>query len=213
MKNAKSKAYESAYLSLLGYSNALKRIVSLIPFNAERFAQRATGILSRETTSKQEDGKIYYRFLDCLNHQGFSTLWDTVNKLSNKVYVIESQYSLASTFFKKLEEDELALKSGIERENYEKENEAKEEKSYLEGANTELKVLRPEAISEVSVIADHLLRGCTVVLNLELLDIATITRMLDFLRGVAYTIDGEIKHVSKSTYIITANGIDINYKA
>ena len=37
--------------------------------------------------------------------------------------------------------------------------------------------------------------------------------MLDFLRGVSYTIDGEIKHVSKSTYIITAKGIDITDKA
>ena len=115
--------------------------------------------------------------------------------------------------FKKFEEDEVALKSGIEHEDYLGEKETKGEKSYLEGGNIELKVLRPEAIGEVSVIADHLLRGCTVVLNLELLDIATITRMLDFLRGVAYTIDGEIKHVSKSTYIITANGIDINDKA
>ena len=56
------------------------------------------------------------------------------------------------------------------------------------------------------------MRGCTVVLNLELLEMETITRMLDFLRGVAYTIDGEISHVSKATYIITANGIDISDK-
>ncbi len=117
--------------------------------------------------------------------------------------------------FKKLEEDELDLKTGVEHDSYNAEEESFPEpkKSYLEGGNIELKVLRPEAIAEVSVIADHLLRGCTVVLNLELLDNQTITRMLDFLRGVAYTIDGEISHVSKATYIITANGIDISDKA
>ncbi len=117
--------------------------------------------------------------------------------------------------FKKLEEDTLELKSGIEHPVYDEEEEAAEpavkpKNSYLEGGNIELKVIRPESIGEVSDIADHLLRGCTVVLNLELLDKETITRMLDFLRGVAYTIDGEISHVSKSTYIITANGIDIS---
>ena len=85
-------------------------------------------------------------------------------------------------------------------------------KSSIEGNNIELKVIKPESINEVSTIADHLLDGCTVVLNLELLDIKQITRMLDFLRGVSYTIDGEIKHVSKSTYIITAKGIDITDK-
>jgi cell division inhibitor SepF len=117
--------------------------------------------------------------------------------------------------FKKLEEDEIDLKSGVEHPVYEDEEEPKipeekKSKSFLEGGNIELKVVRPESISEVSTIADHLLRGCTVVLNLELLDKETITRMLDFLRGVAYTIDGEISHVSKATYIITANGIDIS---
>lgn len=116
--------------------------------------------------------------------------------------------------FKKLEEDELELKNGVEHPDFETEERDYEEpkKSYLEGGNIELKVLRPESIAEVSTIADHLLRGCTVVLNLELLEMETITRMLDFLRGVAYTIDGEISHVSKATYIITANGIDISDK-
>ena len=113
--------------------------------------------------------------------------------------------------FKKLEEDELDLKSGVEHENDDEEIRPEpQQKSYIEGGNIELKVLRPETIGEVSVIADYLLDGCTVVLNLELLDMKTITRMLDFLRGVAYTIDGEIKHVSKATYIIAAKGIDIS---
>ena len=93
--------------------------------------------------------------------------------------------------FKKLEEDEINLKSGVEHAEYSEEDDIKmpepekKSKSFLEGGNIELKVVRPESISEVSVIADHLLRGCTVVLNLELLDKETITRMLDFLRGVA----------------------------
>ena len=82
--------------------------------------------------------------------------------------------------------------------------------SSLEGNNIELKVVRPEGIDEISTIADYLIAGCTVVLNLELLDKSAITRMLDFLNGVAYTMDGEIKNVSQGTYIITPRGININ---
>ena len=82
--------------------------------------------------------------------------------------------------------------------------------SSLEGNNIELKVVRPEGIDEISTIADYLIAGCTVVLNLELLDKPAITRMLDFLNGVAYTMDGEIKNVSQGTYIITPRGININ---
>jgi len=77
-------------------------------------------------------------------------------------------------------------------------------------SNIELKVVRPESFEEVSDIADYLIEGCTVVLNVEILDKASTIRMLDFLNGVTYTKDGEIKKVSQSTYIITPNGIGIS---
>ena len=81
--------------------------------------------------------------------------------------------------------------------------------SSIEGSNIELKVVRPESFDEVSTIADYLIEGCTVVLNMELVDTATTIRMLDFLNGVTYTTDGEIKNVAPGTFIITPNGIDI----
>ena len=81
--------------------------------------------------------------------------------------------------------------------------------SSIEGSNIELKVVRPESFEEVSTIADYLIEGCTVVLNMELVDKATTIRMLDFLNGVTYTKDGEIKNVAPGTYIITPSGIDI----
>ena len=85
-----------------------------------------------------------------------------------------------------------------------------EKNSSIEGSNIELKVVRPETMNEIFTIADHLIAGCTVVLNLELLDRDTIKRMLDFLNGVTYTKGGEIKNVAQGTYIITPTGININ---
>ena len=77
-------------------------------------------------------------------------------------------------------------------------------------SNIELKVVRPATFEEVCNIADYLLDNCTVVLNTELLDAPTTIRMLDFLNGVTYSTDGEIKNVSKSTYIITPNNVDVS---
>ncbi len=77
-------------------------------------------------------------------------------------------------------------------------------------SNIELKVVRPESFDEVSDIANYLLDGCTVVLNVEILDKQSTVRMLDFLNGVTYSKDGDIKKVSQSTYIITPNGIGIS---
>ena len=77
-------------------------------------------------------------------------------------------------------------------------------------SNIELKVVCPDSFDEVSTIADHLLAGCTVVLNLELLDMKTTIRMLDFLNGVTYSTGGEIKNVSKTTFIITPHNVDVS---
>ena len=75
----------------------------------------------------------------------------------------------------------------------------------------ELKVVRPEAYDEVRTVADNLLAGCTVVLNVEALDKHVIFRMLDFLNGVTYCLDGEIKRVAPSTFIITPHSdVDIS---
>ena len=76
--------------------------------------------------------------------------------------------------------------------------------------NIELKVVRPASFDEVGEIADYLMDGCTVVLNLELLDNVQTVRMLDFLNGVTYSTDGEIKNVAKSTYIITPHNVDVS---
>ena len=77
--------------------------------------------------------------------------------------------------------------------------------------SVELKVIRPETYADVAGVADSLLAGCTVVLNVEALDRPTIGRMLDFINGVTYSTDGEIKKVAKTTFIITPpTGIDVS---
>ena len=110
-------------------------------------------------------------------------------------------------------EEEIVFKPIDNEYEAEKSREPEAEKnnkgSFIEGKNIELKVVRPEGMAEISTIADYLIDGCTVVLNLELLDKEAITRMLDFLNGVTYTTGGDIKNVAKDTYIITPSGINI----
>ena len=72
------------------------------------------------------------------------------------------------------------------------------------------KVVKPQSFEEVSTIADYLIDGCTVVLNTELLETPVRYRMLDFLNGVTYTTDGDIKPVANNTYIITPNDVDVS---
>jgi cell division inhibitor SepF len=73
----------------------------------------------------------------------------------------------------------------------------------------ELKVVRPTTFANVTEIADYLLHHCTVVLNLEATNTEEAKRMLDFLAGVAYSIDGQLKNIAVNTYIITPCNVDV----
>ena len=78
-------------------------------------------------------------------------------------------------------------------------------------ATTQLQVIlvKPEQFEEASVIADHLNAKRTVVLNLESANKELSRRLIDFLSGVAYANNGQIKRVANSTFIITPYNVDI----
>ena len=83
----------------------------------------------------------------------------------------------------------------------------------LDGAALELKVVKPERYDTVPQIADHLLNRRTVVLNLEATNKETARRIIDFLSGVAYAIDGRLSKVAVNTYIITPANINVSGEA
>lgn len=78
-------------------------------------------------------------------------------------------------------------------------------------ATTQLQVVlvKPERFEDASGIADHLNSKRTVVLNLESASRDITRRLIDFLSGVAYANNGQIKRVANSTYIITPYNVGI----
>ena len=78
------------------------------------------------------------------------------------------------------------------------------------GTALELKVIRPERFETVTQIADHLINNRTVVLNLEATNKETARRMIDFLSGVAYSIEGQLKKVANNTFVITPGNVAVS---
>ena len=70
-------------------------------------------------------------------------------------------------------------------------------------------LVKPERFDDASAIADHLNAKRTVVLNLESTNKEVSRRLVDFLSGVAYANNGQIKRVANSTFIITPYNVDI----
>ena len=70
-------------------------------------------------------------------------------------------------------------------------------------------LVKPERFEDASTIADQLNAKRTVVLNLESTGKEVSRRLIDFLSGVAYANNGQIKRVATSTFIITPFNVDI----
>lgn len=78
-------------------------------------------------------------------------------------------------------------------------------------ATTQLQVVlvKPDRFDQVSEIADHLRDKKAVVLNLESTNKDVSRRLVDFLSGCAYALDGKIKKVAISTYLITPYNVGV----
>ncbi len=70
-------------------------------------------------------------------------------------------------------------------------------------------LVKPEVYDAAAEIADHLREKRTVVMNLENTQKDVARRLIDFLSGVAYALDGKIRRVANSTYIVTPNNVDL----
>ena len=71
-------------------------------------------------------------------------------------------------------------------------------------------LVKPERFDDASGIADSLDAKKTVVLNLEATSKEVSRRLVDFLSGVAYANNGQIKKIANSTFIITPYNVDVS---
>ncbi len=86
-----------------------------------------------------------------------------------------------------------------------------EKKTNFGGINesaVSLKVMAPKSFAEATKVADSLIAGSTVVLNVEAFGKADMLRFMDFLMGVLYVIQGNMKNVSKTTIVVSPSGIE-----
>jgi cell division inhibitor SepF len=79
-------------------------------------------------------------------------------------------------------------------------------------ATTHLQVIvvKPQSYKEAGDIADHFKSKKTIVLNLENTNKEVGNRLIDFLGGVAYSSDGDLKRISNTTYMIVPYNVEIS---
>ena len=70
-------------------------------------------------------------------------------------------------------------------------------------------VIQPGAFDEARDITNHLKNRKPIIVNLESVDKAVARRIIDFLSGAVYALDGDIQKVSNGIFIIAPNNVDI----
>lgn len=77
-------------------------------------------------------------------------------------------------------------------------------------ASMEVCIAKPTSVNDARDVTDLILSGSSVVLNLEGLDVEVAQRILDFISGSSYAVQGNIMKISHYIFVITPSTVDIS---
>ena len=73
----------------------------------------------------------------------------------------------------------------------------------------EVVLFRPNSFNDTSKAADDLRSRKAVIVNMENVDKAMARRVVDFLSGCVYALDGDVKKIAQSAYLFCPHNMDI----
>ncbi len=71
-------------------------------------------------------------------------------------------------------------------------------------------MIRPHSMEDCHEITDTLLAGCTVILNVEGLEMELAQRIVDFASGSTYALDGNLQAISNYIIVLTPAMVDLS---
>ena len=77
------------------------------------------------------------------------------------------------------------------------------------GTETQVILFSPKTFDEAGELLNFLGQGRSVVMTLEGVPTDNARRLLDFLSGVTYALQGRITPISAKTYFITPQNVDV----
>ena len=70
-------------------------------------------------------------------------------------------------------------------------------------------LFRPNSFDDSSKAADDLRDRKAIIVNLENVDKSLSRRVVDFLTGCAYALDGKVNKIAQSTYLFCPHNMDV----
>ena len=79
----------------------------------------------------------------------------------------------------------------------------------MNSGKQEVVLFHAKTFDDAAKAADELCKRKAVILNMENVDKALTRRVVDFLSGAVYALDGRVKKVAQSTYLFCPNSMDV----
>ena len=79
----------------------------------------------------------------------------------------------------------------------------------MSSGKQEVVLFHAKAFDDAAKAADELRRRKAVILNMENVDKALTRRVVDFLSGAVYALDGSVKKVAQSTYLFCPHNLEV----
>lgn len=73
-----------------------------------------------------------------------------------------------------------------------------------------VKVIKPQEFNEAQIVAELLKEGKTIVVNLEGIEISQAQRIIDFVGGASFAVDGTLKAISNNIFIVAPGNIEVS---
>ncbi|PIO86083.1 cell division protein SepF [Pediococcus damnosus] len=80
----------------------------------------------------------------------------------------------------------------------------------ISGSKSQIALFEPRIFSDAKEAAKQLISGQAVILNFERIDDNQTKRIVDFLSGTLFAIDGSIEEVGTQIFLCTPNSFEIN---
>ena len=80
----------------------------------------------------------------------------------------------------------------------------------MSAGKQEVVLFHAKTFDDAAKAADELCKRKAVILNMENVDKALTRRVVDFLSGAVYALDGRVKKVAQSTYLFCPHNMDIS---
>ena len=76
-------------------------------------------------------------------------------------------------------------------------------------SDTQVILFNPKTFDEAGDLVSHMLQKRSVVMTLEGLPTENARRLLDFMSGIAFALQGKITPISAKTYFVTPQNVDV----